>query len=373
MKIVKLEAYTAEPALKQPTKIAYGVMRSQPMVLLRILSDDGLQGWGEVPAGGTLNYGGYTQDAMIRNVKENFENKLLGRDPTNVEPLIASLDEPVSRSQEEREVNVKAALDMAIHDLAGKIAGVPVWKLIGGAFRNRIQFSRTIGIDEPRRAAETAAGLVRRGVRSLKVKVGLNLEEDAARLKEIRKAVGDSVCLWIDANEQWSVRRTIEAVRKMASTNVAYVEQPTPGGDVEALAQVRRALFPDVKVIADQSIYSIRDAKKVLRASAADVISVKPVRMGLLRSKQSAFLAEMESVDCKIGYGGELGLGSAASLHLAGAIRNLDPNVSELSLGRVTDVLADGIDPAPKNNTWALPMKLGLGVKVRIERFRRFS
>lgn len=368
--IIGIEYYTAFSPLKRPASIAYGKMVGQDPVIVRVSSSNGIGGYGEVPGSGVLNYGGYTQEGTIRNLKENFSPKLIGQDPTYLAKINWELDRPVTRSQEHREIHAKAALDMALHDLAGKILRVPVYVLLGGSFRSKIEFCGVLYGESPDQVAKDAVDLVNGGITSLKIKVGMAIEEDLERIKRVREAVGDGVCLWFDPNEQWTLKRTIDVLRKTHRYGLEYCEQPTPGWDIRALAEVRKLVAPDVKIIADQSVFSIHDAKTVLSLEAVDVINVKPSRFGLYRARQIALLAESHDVDCKLGYGGEMGIGSACGLHFAASIPNFDEKTSELHLNQYTTTLVKGLEH-DEGNIWKVPERAGLGVDVIDEMLKR--
>lgn len=372
MKIARVEYFTAVAPLKRPAEIAYGRMTAQTPVIVKLTTNDGVVGFGEVPGGGVLNYGGYTQEGTIMNIRENFEHKLVGADPTNIARINDALSHPITRSQEEREVQAKAAIDLALHDLIGRILGIPVHTILGGRFRDHVEFGDTLYLESPEKAAETAERLAEDGCKSFKIKAGLDPDEDVKRLKAMREVVGDKVCFWIDPNEQWTARRSIEVIKRLQRFGLEYVEQPTPGWDIEALVEVRRAVTPDVKVIADQSIFSFSDAFRVLKANAADVLNVKMVRLGLHLARKTATVAEAYGVDCKLGYGGELGLATAAGLHFVSSIPNFDEKTSENHLQLYKTSLVKGFR-SENGRVWQVPRKSGLGVDVDRRQIKPFK
>src|SRR5207249_11747052 len=134
----------------------------------------------------------------------------------------------------------------------GKSEGRPVFELLGGACRPLalpIRFSLAAG--SPEGTAALAAQRVREGFRTLKVKVGTDPAADVARVRAVREAIGPEVALTVDANGGWSAEDAIRVVREMAPLDLSLVEQPTPRDELEAMAQVRRAI--DVPVMADES------------------------------------------------------------------------------------------------------------------------
>src|SRR5947209_12273969 len=217
----------------------------------------------------------------------------------------------------------KAAVEMALLDLWGQLEQRPVYDLLGGACRPLdlpIRFSLAAGT--PEATAALAAQRVREGFRTIKVKVGTNPAADVARVRAVREAIGAEVALTVDANGGWSAEDAIRTVREMAPLDLRLVEQPTPRDDLDAMAQVRRAI--DVPVMADESVFTLADAREVLKREAADVISIYPGKNGgLLRCLQIAALAAEAGVACAIGSNLELDVATAAMCHLAVATPNI--------------------------------------------------
>src|SRR5207302_9212245 len=113
----------------------------------------------------------------------------------------------------------------------------------------------------PERAAEIAAWAVAQGFRVMKVKVGIEPEEDVARVRAVRAAIGPDVRLGVDANGGWSVRTAIQTIPRLMEFNIFFVEQPTPPLDVTWLADVRAHVR--LPVMADESVYTLQDAMAV--------------------------------------------------------------------------------------------------------------
>ena len=163
---------------------------------------------------------------------------------------------------------------------------------------------------------------VREGFRTLKMKVGTDPAADVARVRAVRETIGPQVALTVDANGGWSAEDAIRTVREMAPLDLTLVEQPTPRDDLDAMAQVRRAI--DVPVMADESVFTLADAREVLKREAADVISIYPGKNGgLLRCLQIAALAAEAGVACAIGSNLELDVATAAMCNLAVAAPNI--------------------------------------------------
>jgi muconate cycloisomerase len=211
----------------------------------------------------------------------------------------------------------KAAVEMAAWDVAGKAAGRPVYELLGGACRDLalpIRFS--LAAASPADTAMRARARVAWGHRTVKVKVGLDPEADVERVRAVRAAIGPEIMLTVDANGGWSAEQAIWALRELSDCDLLLAEQPTPREDPEAMASVRAAA--DVPIMADESVFTIADAGRLLQLDAADILAIYPGKNGgIQRSRQIAALAGSRGIPSAIGSNLELDLATAAMCHLS--------------------------------------------------------
>ncbi len=262
---------------------------------------------------------------------------------------------------------------MALWDIAGKALGVPVYQLLGGKVRDVIPTKMMIGAFDIPHVRDLAERFLGWGVRCLKVKVGLDLPGDLARVSAVRDVAGPDIPITIDANCGWNVTTARIALDQLRRFNILIAEQPIPPGDTEAMASLRVAGGPPI--MADESVFTLADAWNVLRAHAADVISVYPGKNGgIAASMEIAHVAEAAGVPCHIGSNLELGIGSAAMLHLACAIKNIDSETYPADiLGphyHESDLLAEPLTLPFDGAT--VPDGPGLGVELSEEQLRRF-
>jgi muconate cycloisomerase len=215
---------------------------------------------------------------------------------------------------------------MALWDLLGKSLNSPVYKLLGGKLRDSVRTKWSVSGAEPEKAAEIARGAIARGFTAMKVKVGLGPDADVARVRAVREAIGDQIKLGVDANGGWPTSNiAIATIRRLGeAANIAFAEQPVPAGDHEEMAAVRRQV--DVPVIADESLYILADAQALVRVKACDVFSIYIGKAGGIGpAKAIADFALAQGIACTIGSNLELGIGSAAMLHLACSHRGIVP------------------------------------------------
>jgi len=157
-------------------------------------------------------------------------------------------------------------------DILGKAAGLPVYRLLGGKVREFVPTKWSISGVAPARAAEIGSWAVEQGFRAMKVKVGIDPEEDVARVRAVREAIGPGVRLGVDANGAWDARTAVGMVNRLRDFDIGFVEQPVPPGDLDWLVEVRR--HAGIPVIADESVYTAENALSIIRAGAADALSV---------------------------------------------------------------------------------------------------
>ncbi|WP_278341495.1 dipeptide epimerase, partial [Acidaminococcus fermentans] len=195
--------------------------------------------------------------------------------------------------------------------------GIPVYKMLGGA-RNKIITDITISVNPPEEMARDAVDAIRRGYDTLKVKVGIDPSLDVARLAAIRQAVGPEVRIRIDANQAWSPKQAVRLLNQMQDKglDIELVEQPVKAHDYEGLKYVTERSY--VPVLADEAVFSVEDALKIVQMQAADLINIKLMKCGgLTNALKIATLAEVCGVECMIGCMLEAKVSVNAAVHLA--------------------------------------------------------
>lgn len=286
-------------------------------VLVRLQDARGLEGLGEASV--TSVWSGETQTGTIALIEQVFRPLILGADPFDSEWILQRLSQAAYGNSFAR-----AAIEMALLDLQGKLLGVPVFKLLGGRPQRSegIRLKFVIGAVEPELAAERARRMVDRGWTAIKVKVGRNPTADIARLQAVRQSIGAQTWLSVDANGGYTVEQAIQASRHFERFDVALFEQPTRRGDHQAMAEVRQR--SNIPIMADESLFTLQDALELIRLRAADVFSVYPGKHGGIRETRTiARLAEAAGIPCTIGSNLEREVATAAMAHLAVSTPNI--------------------------------------------------
>jgi o-succinylbenzoate synthase len=313
MGIKQIEAYKVSLRYAEPFTIAAGTSNETTNIIVKILTDYEAVGWGESSPSKRVT--GETAETVLQTI-DRFAPKLVGKCPLRIENDVEIMDSTVLGNPA-----AKAAIDMALHDILGQTARKPLYRLIGG-YRTEVLTDITLSIKPPKQMAQDAQRAVKNGFKALKVKVGINPDEDVERIKLIREAVGCEIQLRIDANQGWRSEQAIEALNKMDEYDVQFAEQPVPADDLEGLKKVRKS--SPIPIMADESVHSPEDALRLIRADAVDSINIKLMKCGgIVKARKIAAVAEAAGLPCMIGCMGESEIGIAAATHLAAAVKNI--------------------------------------------------
>ena len=314
MRIKRLEAWRVSLKLREPYTIAYEEIDSAEQVFLQIHTDTGLIGWGS--AAPDLHVTGETGEGVMQAFREVIEPALLGEEPLRIAFLLERL-----RPRLQKQPSARALVDIALHDLMGRIAGLPLYKLLGG-FRESIVTSITIGILPIAQAVEKARLFVGRGFSSLKIKGGRDVEEDIERMAKIREAVGAGIALRFDANQGYTIEESVRFVRETTPLHLEMIEQPTPSERHDWLGEVAQRVH--IPVMADESLLDLRDAFRLAKDDLTDMINIKLMKVGGLHDALHVnSVARAASLEAMVGCMDEVALSIAAGLHFALARPNV--------------------------------------------------
>ncbi len=318
MKITRVEAIPVCVPLKagMTAKTAHGEHATSPYVVVRVHTDAGIVGLGEATI--SALWSGETQAGSVAVVRDYFAPALTGQDPRDITAARRVMDHLVKLNP-----FTKAAVEMALWDITGQAAGVPVYRLLGGKVRDRVRIKLVVWARDVPAAWEMAERWLGMGVTCLKVKVGLDSETDVARVRAVREVAGPDVPVTIDANCGWTVQQAKHCLRRLADANLLLAEQPIPAGDPAALAELRRDT--PTPIMADESVFTLQDAWLLTAHRAADILSVYPGKHGgIAATAEVVAVAKAAGLRCAIGSNLELGIGTAAMLHVAAAFPEID-------------------------------------------------
>jgi len=311
--IQRIEVYEVTLRYKEPFVISAGTSTENRNTLVKIITDYEVFGWGEAsPSKRVTNE---TPETILKTL-DKIGPRLIGMCPLRIAQDVDLMDAIVAHNP-----SAKAAIDLALHDVLGKTARKPTWRLLGG-FRERVLTDITLSIKSPNEMAKDAVKAVKMGFKALKVKVGVNPKEDVERIKLIREAVGPKIAVRIDANQGWTVAQAIDTLKKLDKFHIEFVEQPIEAKNTRGLAKVRKE--SPIPVMADESVHSPADALQLIKANAVDMINIKLMKSGgIHNARKIAHIAEAANMPCMIGCMGESTVGITAAVHFAAATKNV--------------------------------------------------
>jgi muconate cycloisomerase len=354
-----VEAIPAKVRFRSDFRIGRGAVGSAggtgDHVFVRIETESGRVGWGETRALPSWSY--ETVESIVGAVRGHLAPLLLGLDPFELLTAHRRMYETLTPSVSNGQPFVKSAIDIALHDLMGQIAGVPIHALLGGRQRDRVELTFALSIADPEEMAAAAASFP--ACRCFKVKIAGD-ERDLQRIRAVAEA-RPAATLWLDANQSYPPARAIplaQAAREIPA--VFCLEQPVRSVDWFGMRQVReRSPLP---VAIDEGAFSAFDVARVATLRSADLIVLKVSKSGGLREcLRSAAVAEAHGMGL-LGSGlTESGIGLVASVHLFSTLETLLPpelnGVEFLDDLFVEDLEVDGA-------TVRVPDRPGLGVRV---------
>jgi muconate cycloisomerase len=351
-------------------------------VVTRATLDDGSVGWGECQpiktwGGDDASRYGETPRASLVVIRDHIVPALKDVDVRQFEQVHAAMNRSLRGYP-----YAKAAVEVALFDAVGRSLGVPVYQLLGGRFRDRVQLAHSIGLMEIDDAVAEAAKVVEEGITTLKIKIGVDIERDVAIVRAVRRAIGAAPRIRVDANQGYrSWRDAVSAIRRMAEFDISYAEQPVDG--IRPMAEVSARI--DVPVMADESSWTERDVVAIAAAQAAQYLSVYYTKPGgLWKAKRLLVVAGAFGMQCDINGSAEMGIGNAANLHLAASspevtLAGTIPVTSTAEVVRTTVAgrkYLDDIIRMPfeyEGGYLRVPDGPGLGIEVDEDKLRRYA
>jgi L-alanine-DL-glutamate epimerase-like enolase superfamily enzyme len=328
MKIIALEAWPVEMGLEEPYTIAYETVERVENVFLRVTTNGPVVGYGCSAPDPIVT--GETAATVLDAVEQVVKPRLTGADPLRLALHLEEL-----RRALPHQPAALAAIDMALHDILGKVAGLPLWRLLGG-FRERIATSITIGILSEEDTTQAARERVAEGFLCLKIKGGSDVELDIARVHRVRAAVGEGIELRFDANQGYSFENSVRFVEATKDVHLELLEQPTAKEELGLLGRVTAAV--DIPIMADESLLTLRDAFRLAGDDLVDMVNVKLMKVGgIAEALRITAIARAARMEVMVGCMDEAAISIAAGLAFALA----RPGVTYADLDGHLDLVAD--------------------------------
>lgn len=316
MRIDRITIHRYEIPLEEPFVTALKPIPELERVLVEVETDEGVVGLGEgAPA---YEVTGETQGSTAAVLEQVLAPLVLGENPLDVERVRRKMWSIVDGSP-----SAHAAVEIALQDIRGKEAEMPLYRLLGGfAEQPVLEAPKVLSIKTPEEMGVDAAEAVEQGYRQIKIKVGQDPQQDIERVRVIHERVPDSISLKVDANQGWSDAKTaLRALRGMADW-IDVIEQPVSNHNVDDLVYLRDHL--DVPVMPDESVESPADCVALVRRGGGDIFNIKLMKTGgVSEAIRLNAVAEADNRPTQVGSMVEGHVGTAAGVHFALAFENV--------------------------------------------------
>lgn len=340
---------------------SFEVRRGTTRTVVRLRTDDGLVGWGETMHGDPVA-------ALIGKLFDTYQ----GRSPYETEAMAAELS-MVPFFYGYLGYAAMAGLEMACHDLMARAAGRPLHQLIGGGMADTVDLTYVLtppegaGAGTAAAIADEAVEVASRGYRALKLKGSHDPATDLGYLEAIRERLPD-IALRVDPNGHWPLARTLQYATRIEALQLEYLEDPCP--DLATMAQVRARVR--VPLCTNMCVVRFDDVLPALQLGAVDVVLGDAFKWGgIAPTKRLAGICSTAGWGMNLHSGGELGLATAAHLHVAAATPQIAYPIDTVYYLFDDDILDE---PLPiVDGAVAVPDGIGLGVEPNLEKLSRHA
>lgn len=319
MKITDIKTYPLRTKIEQPFAFSQGWVYHRSATIVEIITDEGISGWGEA-----LCMGLQPPQIAAATIESALKPLLLGEDPADIEVLWHRMyNYTRDYGTKGAVIGGISAIDIALWDIAGKKHNVPIYKLLGGAFRKKVQayatgFYRISGKGEEARLAKEAESHREAGLTAMKIKLGFGVEDDIRVMQAIRNAVGEDVTLMIDSNHAYGVAEAIELGLALEDYNLRWIEEPVIPENIKGYTQIRNKLH--TPIAGGEGEYTVFGFRDLIASGAIDIAQPDICHVGgFTASKHISAFAHAYGVQINPHVWGS-GIGQAASLHLISAL-----------------------------------------------------
>jgi glucarate dehydratase len=357
VKIDDLTVWTVNVPYSRPFTSSFEVRSGTTRTVLRLRTDDGVEGWGETMHG-----------SPVAAIIERIFPRLRGLDPFAFERSARDFH-MVPYFYGYLGAAALAGLEMARWDIIGQVTGQSLGNLIGGPLTDRVEVTTVLTpglVGDPEDAGELADGLLGEiarvratdGGRVFKIKGSTDIEHDVRVLERIRAAEPD-IALRVDPNAHWSVPRTLEFGRRLEAVGLEYLEDPVAG--LEGMATVRQRV--NIPLCTNMCVIEFDDFAPAVRLGAVDVVHGDVHRWGgILPTKRLAGLCETFGLGMNLHSGGEVGISTAVHLHVAASTPRIGYAIDTVYQYLAGDVITEPFQIS--GGRMDVPTGPGIGVTV---------
>ncbi len=240
MKVVNVKTHSLSSPVKEPYANSIGWVKRRSTVIVEVITDEGITGWGEA-----LCHGLQPPEVCAAVVETALKPVVLGQDPFDVDVLWEKMHQVTLSFGTKGTVPIAmSAVDIALWDCLGRSLGKPVYKLLGGGYRTEVRpyatgFYRHAGSSYPEAAVAEAQRHLNNGFRAMKLKIGFGIKEDTEFILAVRKAVGPDVTIMLDANCGYNVLTTRRLMKAIEPADIYFFEEPISPEDIDGYKELK--------------------------------------------------------------------------------------------------------------------------------------
>ena len=378
MKIKDIKVYVLQSILDDDFGWSQRTTNKRQTAICEIITDSGISGLGEA-----FYFGGPAKIVAMM-IKDAFGNLIMDKDPLDNCVIWDNLYN-WTRDQGMKGITISAlsAIDIALWDIKGKFLGLPIYKLLGGAYRNKARVYAT-GLYEPQNVSsiensliEEALGYKKQGFSGMKLKIGYGIERDIHLVKIIRKAIGDEICLMVDANHAYNTSEAIKLAKKMEPFNIYWFEEPVPPEDIEGYIEIKQNC--DIPIAGGECEYTRYGFRELINRRAVDILQPDICATGGF-TEMTKIVAMASAANIPVVphvWGTNVGL--SASLQFFAALPNFPerrfPEEPFFEYDRSPNPLRDGVTLEKfhtKDGYLTIPDRPGLGVTLDMDFIKEY-
>jgi muconate cycloisomerase len=368
LKITGIKTHIVDLPIKRAHQFAATQINTQAYLIIEIETEGGIVGLGEGVTPGGPWWSGDSVETMRTMIDCYLAPAITGRGAHNINDLHQVMNQVVAANS-----FAKSAIDMALWDILGKAFDTPVFNLLGGAVRDKMEISWALAVGTAEAdIAEAEEYFGKRQARVFKLKAGAQSpESDCKRAVAVAKAMGQGADIRIDPNQRWDEATARRMFPLLLDGGCTLVEQPIQSWNVEGLARLRRQF--NMRIMADESVTTPQTALEVVRHAAADVVAQKIMKSGgITGNRQISNILEAGGI---AGFGGtflDSSIGASAALHLAAAERNILYGCELIGgLWLAEEIVEEPL--AYSDFHVHVPTRPGLGMSLDRKKLKRFS
>ncbi|UPT78568.1 dipeptide epimerase [Sulfurovum sp. XGS-02] len=311
MKIKDIRISTLKAPLKNPFVTSLRRVEALEDLVVIVECDDGTIGYGEGAPTPVIT--GETMGSMVAAI-EYIKPFIIGTDIEEFGIILNNIHTSILKN-----TTAKSALEIALYDLKAKSARQPLYQMLGGT-KTSFKTDITISMGDIDKMVSDSLDAVDLGYDTLKIKIGDNPQKDVERIIAIHEALNENITLRLDANQGWTAQESVELLHALEKKDIIaeFIEQPVAADDIEGLRYIKERV--QTPLLADESIFSVKDARRLLEMEAIDYVNIKLAKTaGITQALALAELSKTFSVKCMIGCMLEGPISVAAGVHVASA------------------------------------------------------